>query len=188
MKKIKNWLRTFATREDGTLAIETVLTIPALFWAYLAMFSIFDAYREHAINQKATYVISDMVSRETTPIDDEYVNGARKMMQYMTNASKTSNVAIRISSLKYDLDTNTYSLDWSEKRGWVSELTSGKVASWGNDHLPIMSDNDRITLVETWVKYNPPFRTGLGEQTVRNFVFTKPRYAPQVLFDDGTNG
>lgn len=185
MKHMKKWLRRFGRQDDGTIAIETVLIIPALFWTYLAMFAIFDAYREYATNQKATYVIADMVSRETTPIDDEYVNGARDMMRFLTGAPNVSDVSIRVSSIFYDASTMSYGLDWTEKRGWVPDLSAGVVAGWTN-RLPVMSDNDRITLVETWVKYDPPFNTGLSDRIVENFVFTKPRYAPMVLFNDGS--
>lgn len=186
MKHLKTWLRAFGRKEEGTIAVETVLVIPALFWTYLAMFAIFDAYREYATNQKAAYVIADMVSRETTPIDDAYVEGAREMMKFLTGAPNVTNVSIRVSSINYDADTNSYGLDWSEKRGWVPNLTAGTVSGWAN-RLPQLSDNDRITLVETWVKYDPPFNTGLSDRIVQNFVFTKPRYAPRVLFDDGTS-
>lgn len=185
MRPMTTWLDAFRKEEDGSIAIETVLVIPALFWAYLAMFAIFDAYRQYALNQKAAYVIADMVSRETTPIDDSYVDGAREMMRFMTGTTSVSDVSIRVSSLSYDGVADKYEKDWSEKRGWISTLTDGQVSGWTN-RLPLMSDNDRVTLVETWVKYDPPFNTGLSDRIVQNFVFTKPRYAPRVLFDDGT--
>ena len=181
-----DWLKRFRKDEEGSIAVETVLIIPALFWTYLAMFSIFDTYREYSVNQKASYVIADMISRETTPIDDAYVDGTRSMLRYITAAPSDSDVSIRVSSIKYDEETDTYSIHWSERRGWVSDLTDGKVAKMA-DKLPIIADNTYITLVETWVKYDPPFDTGLEERIVENFVFTKPRYAPNVRFENSSS-
>lgn len=185
MSKIKQWLRKFQKDEDGTIAIELVLIIPALFWAYLAMFAIFDAYRQYSVNQKVAYTLGDMVSRETTPIDDAYMDGSRDLLKFLTNAQQIGDVSVRISSLKYNETDDIYELDWSEKRGWVAALTADQVKEW-HDRLPVMTDNDHITVVETWVKYDPPFDTGLSEREIKNFVFTRPRYAPRVLFDDGS--
>lgn len=180
--KTKQWLRTFRKGEEGSIAIELVLIIPALFWAYLAMFAIFDAYRQYSVNQKGAYTLGDMVSRETTPIDGDYVDGSRALLQYLTNTKETTDIALRISSLKYNAEDDIYELDWSEKRGWVANLTASQVENW-HDRLPVMTDNDHITVVETWVKYDPPFNTGLANREIKNFVFTKPRYAPRVLYE-----
>jgi hypothetical protein len=87
-----------------------------------------------------------------------------------------------VSSLSYDADADAYLLDWSEVRGWVPRLSAAQVRDW-HDRLPVMTDNERITVVETWVKYEPPFKVGMSSREIRNFVFTRPRYAPQVLFD-----
>ena len=186
MKNPIKWLRDFRDDEEGVLAVELVLIIPALFWAYLAMFAIFDAYRQYSVNQKGAYTLGDMVSRETTPINDDYLDGAQELMQYLTNARQLSDVAVRISSLKYNETDDKYELDWSKERGWMPELTATQVQNW-HDRLPVMTDNDHVTVVETWVKYDPPFNTGLSNREIENFVFTRPRYAPRVLFDDGSS-
>ncbi|UYV38639.1 hypothetical protein N4R57_06200 [Rhodobacteraceae bacterium D3-12] len=47
----------------------------------------------------------------------------------------------------------------------------------------MMVDEERIILVETWTDYNAPFNVGLNGQTISTFVFTRPRFAPQLLFD-----
>ena len=53
----------------------------------------------------------------------------------------------------------------------------------GAVNLPLMVDEERQILVETRTVYEPPFTVGLSQQTLRTFVFTRPRFAPQVLFD-----
>ena len=37
----RRWRRA-AAREEGSVAVETVIILPLLIWAYLAMFTIFD--------------------------------------------------------------------------------------------------------------------------------------------------
>jgi len=186
MTFLKKILRGFRDDEQGSIAVETVLIIPALFWAYLSMFAIFDAYRQHSINQKAAYTLGDIISRETTPLDAAYLEGTRKMLAYLT-ANEKSDVAIRVTSVRWDGKNNIYKRDWSRKRGWEPSLTNNDVKQLA-DSLPVMPHNERVMVVETFVKYDPPFNTGLQEREIHNFVFTRPRYAPRVLWDNGDTG
>lgn len=180
-QKMRYYAARFGRDEEASIAVETVIILPALFWAYLTMFSIFHAYRQHTVNLRAAFTIGDMISRETAYLDSAYMNGAQDLLTYLT-AAEESNTAIRITSVKYDANNDVYKRDWSKKRGWVSELGNTAVKKLG-DRLPIMKHNERVMLVETWVKYNPPFDTGLSDHEIVNFVFTRPRYAPQVLWD-----
>ena len=188
MQRLTNWLQSFRRDEKGSIAIETVLIIPALFWAYLALFAIFDVYRQYSVNQKAAFTLGDMVSRETTPIDNEYVDGSLELLQYLTNARDAADVSIRISSIAYRQDSDSFELDWSQTRGdAITPLAEADVADW-HDRLPVMADNDHITVVETFVDYDPPFNTGLADREIRNFVFTKPRYSTWVCFVECPDG
>ena len=122
-----------------------------------------------------------MISRETNPIDDAYLGGARELLGYLTNA-EAMDVSVRVTQVVFDAANNTYEQDWSETEGAVSAATNAMVASWAAK-LPVMPDNERVIVVETFHQYDPPFNTGLINREVRNFVFTRPRYAPQVLFN-----
>ena len=172
----------FLRREDGSVAIETVILLPMLFWAYLSMFSIFDAFRQYSINQKAAFTISDMISRETLPIDNAYLDGAQDLLDYMTRSR--GDVSLRVSVVTFDANRDIYKRDWSQTRGTAQPLTNNDVRDW-HGKLPVLAHNDRLVLVETWTDYDPPFNTGLEDRVIRNFVFTRPRYAPRVLWDPG---
>ena len=92
-------------------------------------------------------------------------------------------MSVRITSVRYDESAKNYERDWSEEKGWNSRLTAAQVEAL-KDNLPIMPDNERVIIVETFVKYEPPFQVGLNAREIQNFVFTRPRYAPQVLWSD----
>jgi len=182
MKRLAQYLRGFRDEDRGSIAVETIIVIPILFWGYLSMFAIFDAYRQQAINQKAAYTLGDIISRETTPIDNNYLIGAREMLAYLT-ANETTDVALRVTSVTYDEDNDEYVRFWSEKKGWMPELSNEAIQAL-RDNLPVMPDNETVVVVETFVNYDPPFNTGLQNREIHNFVFTRPRYAPQVLWSD----
>ncbi|GGX52990.1 hypothetical protein GCM10007385_21290 [Tateyamaria omphalii] len=183
MKRFIAKLRTFHDDERGSLAVETVIIIPVLFWAYLSMFAIFDSYRQHSINQKAAYTIGDIISRETTPLDTAYMNGTRDVLAYLT-ANTEGNVAVRVTSVKYDAENGVYKRDWSQAKGWRPARGDADVSEL-KTLLPVMPHNEHVMVVETFVKYDPPFATGLQNREIQNFVFTRPRYAPRVLWSDG---
>ncbi|UOA28211.1 TadE/TadG family type IV pilus assembly protein [Pseudosulfitobacter sp. DSM 107133] len=179
------WMRRFVRKEDGNVAVETMVIIPVLFWGYLTMYAIFDAYRQQTLNEKAAYTIGDMISRQTTPLDVAYLDGARSLLKYLTRNSGVD-PTIRVSSIKYDAENNIYKRDWSKVRGSNADaLTNTDVENW-HDRLPVMLDNEHIVVVETFVDYKPAFNIGLEERTIRQFVFTRPRYTPQVLWSNGS--
>ncbi len=181
LQRCLNWVRCdFARREDGTVAVEAMLVMPVMFWAYLSVFAIHDAYRTYGMHQKAAYSIGDAISRETVPIDNAYFDGTRDMFEYLTHSQGQTDM--RISQIWYDAVNDEYRRDWSEVRGNIAALTDAEVLNWHNK-LPIMLGNERVVLLETWSNYDPPFETGLTVDEIRTFVFTRPRYAPVVCFD-----
>ncbi len=179
--RIKSALGGFARREDGTIAMEAMIIMPVMFWAFLSMFSIFDAFRTYSINQKAAFTIGDSISRETAPLDQAYINGTHAMFEYLSRSQGQS--ALRVTSLLYDAANDRFSADWSKTAGARNELSSADVEGWSTK-LPVMPDGERVMLVETWSEYEPPFNTGLEEREIRNFVFTRPRFAPRVCWEE----
>lgn len=173
-------LHQFRTDERGSVSMETAIIFPAIFMVILALYTSFDAYQKYSVNQKAAYTIADMVSRETNPLDADYLQGARELLRYITNAN-IDDVSVRVTLVYYDAETDAYTYDWSAKQGDVLAVTPEQVAGW-NTILPTLPDQERLIVVETFHDYDPPFDTGLLARTVTNFVFSKPRYAPQVLW------
>ena len=176
-------LQRFRSEERGSVTIETAIIFPAIFMVILALFTAFHTFQIYSVNQKAAYTIADMVSRETNPIDPDYLQGTRELLRYMTNAN-IDDVSVRVTVAYYDADTDTYRHDWSAEQGDVLAITSAQVAAW-SAYLPTLPDQERIVVVETFHYYEPPFDTGLMARTISNFIFSKPRYAAQVLWTDG---
>lgn len=172
-------LRRFAGQEEGSVSLEALILMPMLFWVYASMFSIFETYEEYSLNQKAAYTIGDMISRETLPIDTGYLDGAQDLLDYMTNSPEQS--TLRVTSLKYNQTEGRFYVHWSRARGAGEPVTDNDVATWHN-RLPLIPDDEYIVVTETATTFSPPFNIGLGHPTIENFVFTRARYTPRVLF------
>ena len=173
-------LRRFARDSRGTMTIEAVIMFPVLFWALLAMLVFFDAYRQSSLNVKAAYTIGDMISREVDPISPTYLDGARHLFTELARSS--SDAKMRVTVVYYNESQKRFYRDWSHQRGGVNVLTDTDILAM-KDRLPAVPNNERLILVETWADYDPPFNVGIKRQDLYNFVFTRPRFAPQVKFE-----
>jgi hypothetical protein len=158
-----------------------MLMAPILFWALAGSFAYFDGYRQGTVNLKAAYTISDLISRETAAVDDDYIDSMYNLLQLLTKAQ--SEVKLRISVIRYDQDDDRYYVDWSAIRGYNLPRTNGNIAEI-EGQLPTMPDNERVIVIETRNKYKPIPGAGMSETTLANLVFTRPRFAPQVAWSD----
>lgn len=185
LKLFKARLRAFAEDTSGNVTIEFVLAMPILFWTFMASYVFFDGYRQSANNLKAAYTISDLISRETETINDAYIDSMLELLRLMTRAP--SEVDLRISVIRWDATDDRYYLDWSENRGFLTDLTNANIANI-EDKLPVMPDNERVILVETNNVFVPLFNVGLDNINLENFVFTRPRFVSQVVFEGTQEG
>lgn len=180
LRLLRNHLSRFRRNEDGNLAVETMIIVPILFWAFVALFVIFDAYRQHGANQKAAYTIGDLVSRQSDALDLDFLTGSRQLFDTLIRSS--AQTTVRITSVQYDGASDTYMRDWSQSIGAVPPATPEEVAGW-RTRLPILPNFEYITVVETWSEYEAPFTVGIETHDIQNFVFTRPRYAPKICWN-----
>ncbi|MEM9578790.1 MAG: hypothetical protein AAF999_17475 [Pseudomonadota bacterium] len=174
-------LRVFKDDQRGSVAIEAVILVPILIWAYLAMFTIFDSFRQYTAQQKAAYTISDLISRQWNPLDAAFIDGVHDLFENLSRSPQET--GLRVTIAKYDLNLQEYQVVWSRTRGGMIGLQSQDIADWTH-RLPVMPQDDQIIIVETSSAFVPVFNIGLSNQTINNFVFTRPRYTKQVCFDE----
>lgn len=174
-----NFLRRFKRDTRGSGTVEFAIICPILFWAYSANYVFFDGYRQSAINLKAAYTVGDLISRETQIITPDYIDSMYSLSQLLTRAE--SPMSMRITVIRWDEEDDQYYLDWSQARGTVVELQQADIVDLA-ERLPVMPDEERVIVVETWNTWTPVVWTGMRERQLDNFIFTRPRFAPQVVF------
>ncbi|WP_245626908.1 TadE/TadG family type IV pilus assembly protein [Aestuariivita boseongensis] len=182
LTSLKNALKRFRRDTSGSATIEFAIIMPMLFWTYASTYVFFDGFRQNTINLRAAYTIGDMISRETQALTPAYIDSMYNMTQLLTRTD--SPMSLRITVIRWDAEDNQFYLDWSQARGTVTALTQGDMANIAT-RLPVMPDEERVILVETWNTWEPVLQVGLGERSMDNFIFTRPRFAPQVVFDGG---
>lgn len=173
-------LRQFVRDEAGTVMAETVIVLPTLLWSYLAMFVYWDSFRSMNIVQKASYTVSDIVSREQKVLPTTYFDGMKSVIEVLINSDQ--DVKMRVTSITYKQSTLEYRVLWSYSPGSaLPELTTTTLESL-KSRIPAMSDADYATIVETEMPYTPVFNIGMNAMTFKQFIVTRPRFvAPTCL-------
>lgn len=207
---IRQPLRRFSTDQRGLVSTEAVLVLPLVIWAFAATFVYFDVFRHVTTGQKAATLIGDTLSRmRDTPVDGPHLERMNRLFAYLSEAQHPTN--IRVSSIGWDEDADAYLLIWSYSTGWLSgtgwqpsspdatvagdgslsyhdaPLTNEVVNSALRATLPNLSLGETVILVESQIIFEPLFQVGVPGRTLRQQVATRPRFAPQLMFQDGNN-
>lgn len=181
LKFFKNHLSRFRKDADGNASMEAVILLPVIMWMFAAGFTFFEAYRAQAVAEKAAYTVSDMISRETLEITPTYITNMRKIYRDLSGLTNAE-TALRVTVLRWNQSKDRFYIDWSQRRGDIPRLRNRDVRDY-DDLLPTMVHNERIILVETASDYDPGFSGVLAPRVIETFVYTRPRYAPQIVWN-----
>lgn len=172
----------------GSMMVESVLSLPLLFWVMAATFEFFEVHRYKSVREKATYTVADILSRENSAagITGTYLDNALVLFNEMSNDDNANQ--LRVSVIRFNGTDNKYEISWSHTRGTgpLTALTTADVQS-AHSSLPILDNGEEIILVESQSHYNPLFDVGLDDFVIDTRIFTAIRFSPQLCFE-GTCG
>ncbi len=174
-------MKSFRRSSEGSVSVEFAIYAPLLLGLFAAFYTFFDAFRQESVNLKAAYTVSDLISRETTALNNDYIDSMYEMTKLLIRSDSTIN--LRISVIRWDEGDQKYYVDWSAVRGGAMQQWTDATIANVEDDLPTMPDQERVILVETRNQMQPAFRIGLPDLDINNFVFTRPRFAPLVRFE-----
>lgn len=170
-------------REDGAVMMEALIIMPLLAGFYCASLVWFDAFRQKTLVMKASYAVSDVLSRQDD-VDEPFLDNMRDMLDYMIPSN--ARPRMRVSLIEYNVNDpadNKYRLRWSYGPHGMADLTQADLdndTSW----IPVMADDEAVVVTETAVSYQPIFRVGIPDQIYRNTIVTRPRFAGTLFKKD----
>lgn len=174
--------RRFRRDERGGITAEAVIVLPMLIWAYLALFVYWDVFRSMNTVQKATYNISDLISRQSE-VDTRFLDGMQSILDYLIDSDQEA--SLRMTSIQYLADDDSYYVLWSRSPGGaLPALTNASVQGY-RDKIPDMPDGHSVLLVETQVSYSPAFNAGIGDQNFSQMIVTRPRFYLRICMTGG---
>lgn len=179
--------RRYLRRDEGTVAVEGIIVAPMLIFALMFCYTYFAAFQAKSAANRANYMISDYVSRQTDTIDPTFMAGLGDVYRFLNN---DGDISLRISSVKFVVDPVTseesHELVWSYAEGKYEALTNETIAAI-EARIPLLANGEEVVVVETERGWMPFFRVGLSELAFADIVTTKPRFTSQVIYDDGTS-
>ncbi|MEM6277477.1 MAG: hypothetical protein AAF714_11060 [Pseudomonadota bacterium] len=185
LRLLKARFQAFRDDESGLASIESILLIPLLFWAYLGTFVIFDAFKKQTDGLRVTYAVADAISREDAALNQTYLNNMRTLTNFLTRSSER--VTQRVTIVCFSESRDRYAAAWSRvsgpKQGDYPAHTDWTLDA--NDYrLPNLPLGDQLILVETFMDYQPVWNVGIDAKTFEYWVFTRPRFASQVKWEN----
>lgn len=184
MSFLSSLIGRFTRDEKGSLVVDTIFMMPLFAWGYFGMIVYWDAYRAENMVQKASYTISDLVSRsqDVDGIDDAYLSGMRTTFNTILNSDDAGK--IRVTSYTWSAVRDRYEVIFSRAPGGeLPALTTANLAGL-TDYLPLMADGDSAILLETEILYVPPQGYALNENLLQQFIVTRPRFLPKLCHED----
>lgn len=185
-KQVSLCVQNFKRSESGVLSVEAVLMMPMLFFALTAMFIFFDLYKVRNTAAKAGYTIADMLSRETFPINQTYLNDARSVFSFLARSDDSTRLRVSLvrCASNCEDDDRVLVLDWSKTSGGFMPLDSADLLQPNYlSRIPTLPLGGRIVLVESEVEYNPIFNVGIGQLTFKDTIATRLRFAPRLCWE-----
>lgn len=194
---LTNRLRRFRREDDGTVTVEMLLILPVVLWAFLATFVFFDAFSSRTAAQRAAYTISDSIGRQqNSALTPAELDGFNQIFAYLARSRHVTQ--LRVSSIVWNPIDEEYNVVWSYATGNGMPLTTDRLTPELIDRLPVLARADgeqsreSVYLTETIVEFVPvmeslPLVGGvLRQQTLYNVIVARPRFSPQLRFNDGT--
>lgn len=178
------FLRRFRDDEAGSIAVESMVILPMLVWAYIGTYTFFDAYRAQLTNVKAAYTISDNLSRQTDFITPQYMDSMFALLGFLTGQT-ADELSLRVTVYEYDASDDAFYAIWSQARGGGEAVAflPGQNLEPIEDILPVQAEGTVAIIAETWVDYNPPLSVGINPFTFEDAAMTMPRFAAQLCWN-----
>ena len=189
MKSLMHPFRRFLREERGAILMETIIVLPILVWALMAMAAYWDIYRTINRQQKAAYAVADVIARQRT-ITPAYVDAMDDVVKYMLDDGQA--VKVRVTSVGWSTANNRFEVKWSRSpSSALPALTTTTLQAYAGK-IPAMTDSSTVMLLETELQYVPNIKVaftdsvGVEEQTLKQFIVTRPRFSDKICLSTVT--
>ena len=141
--------------------------------------------RVRAVAADATAVVADTLSRQTAPIDTEFLEGLQAVAGRLTRYGDAVN--LRVTQLRCakrcdQPDKRVLKVVFSKGQGLARLFNADFKIGRMRDRVPMLTHGDRIILVETSFMHKTIFNVGLKATEINMFQATRMRFAPQLCW------
>ena len=178
----------FGSDTRGSIVIDSFSAILLLSLGASAFFAFWEAYQVQNRVQKATYTVSDLISRQRgTTLSRTFLDGMEQTAEFLMHDDQ--NAVMRISQVRRTsgvaTDTAGLAIDWSYSPCSAKTALTTATISQVRTKLPLIDLSAALVVVEIEVQYDAGMQEiGFGAMTFRGFLSSLPRFEQQF----GLNG
>ncbi|GLQ33915.1 hypothetical protein GCM10007939_01980 [Amylibacter marinus] len=174
-------LKSYLSDKRGVVTLEFMMLVPALFLWFAGTFVFFQGIHGWMKAKKASYAVSDMLSRQTE-VDNAFIDALDGVFDSVSQSEDFAQSSIRVSSV-YNDATDGLEMKWhwppnppAQTPHQLSDITS---------HIPQLTDGEYILVVETFRPFTPLFDwVGLDPMTFENTIGSVSRFSAKLSNTD----
>ncbi len=181
---LRHHLRRFIAQDRGNAVIETVIILPTMLVAWIAVYAFWEAYSSRTAFQKAAHVAADLLSREMVPVTDTTLTGLDTVMEYLVDSR--FDVASRFASYTRTgpLDTDVVvTWSFSTESATLPALTTADLVARATN-LPRLTVGATALVVDTRMNYSLPMSVPVATFVVPSSfsqsVVLRPRFVTRL--------
>lgn len=188
-RQSKRYLKRYSADCEGAALVEFAICLPVTLLLLAGAAVLQDSIRMGYINSKASYTLSDMISREDEGVDSAYFAGLDSIFDYMTDARYPTDLrmtTIECTANCSNQENRVLEVCWSEASAGFGKLTTSDINLIAA-RTPLFAEGDTLLVTETYLDYTPPaFDKFFPPTRLEAIAFTRPRVTQQIKFDTGT--
>lgn len=173
----------FARDRRGTVVVDALSAILLLAFGASAFVAFWQAYQVQNRVQKATYTISDLISRQRgTTLSRTFLDGMEMTGEFLMQGDQ--NAIMRFTQVRRTsgvaTDTAGLTIDWSYSPCNAKAALTTATISNIRSKLPLIDLGAALIVVEVDVDFDPRMsEIGFGKMTFRGFLSSLPRFEQQ---------
>lgn len=180
---MKQFLAKFKSDNTGVMTMEFMVLLPVLLMWFAGMFVFFDAFHKWMKSLKASYTISDLVSRQTV-VDDAFIFALDGLFDSISQTKDKGTTWVRVSQVRQF--NGALELLWTTPTyddGVVLSDTFSIEDIRGN--IPTLVDNEYVVVLQSYRPFNPLFDwVGISATTFSNTIVAPLRFTSNLINQD----
>jgi Flp pilus assembly protein TadG len=169
----KNFILSWARRDDGVAAVEAALIFPIMLTLLMGTYDLGNAILANQKTIRASQVVGDLVTRERS-IDDQGIDDAIDAAELALVPMPPEGLGIDIVSISFD-ENEQATIEWRETRGMTADPdVLNRVAG-------LAAPNEGVVVVLVRYNFLPIFANFVtGEIAMEEVAFTRGRKSAVV--------
>jgi hypothetical protein len=183
---MKRLLARFKSDNTGVMTLEFMILLPVLLMWFAGMFVFFDAFHKWMKSLKASYTVSDLLSRQLV-VDDTFIFALDSIFDKISQSKSNDGSWLRVSQVR--MIDDSLELLWTTPtyKDGTTELKTFSIESIRDD-IPGIVNNEYVIVVQSYRPFNPVFDwVGISATTFSNTIVSPLRFTTELVNTDHPN-